>query len=310
MSIGIVGLGKMGAGIARRLAAAGQSVAAFDSDESAIARARDEDIVVAGDLEDLIGRLEVPRHIWVMVPAGEPTDAVFTQLAGLLEADDIAIDGGNTFYKDSSRRAEELAQKGIRFLDVGTSGGIHGERDGYCLMVGGEPATVNALSEVFTLLAASGRSGWFHVGPAGAGHFVKMVHNGIEYGMMQAMAEGFAILRRKQEFDIDLAGVAEVWRHGSVVRSWLLDLVAGTLVDDDSLSGVAPYVPDSGEGRWTVQEAIDLDVSAPVITLSLLERIRSRDEESYADRMLSAMRAAFGGHAVTGSDDTPGTRPA
>lgn len=240
-----------------------------------------------------------------MVPAGAATDAVFTQLADLLASDDIVIDGGNTFYKDSSRRAEELADRGIHFLDVGTSGGIHGERDGYCLMVGGERASVESLSGVFSLLAASGRSGWFHAGPAGAGHFVKMVHNGIEYGMMQAMAEGFAILHRKAEFGIDLAGIAEVWRHGSVVRSWLLDLVAGTLVDDDSLSGIAPFVPDSGEGRWTVQEAIDLDVSAPVITLSLLERIRSRDEESYADRMLSAMRAAFGGHDVKKSEDSP-----
>ncbi len=306
-SIGIVGLGKMGAGIARRLTGRGLSVVAFDSDVAAASQANLNGVDIASDLGELVGRIRRPRKVWVMVPAGAPTDNVFEQLTDLLETDDIAVDGGNTFYKESSARERSLAERGIRFVDVGTSGGVHGERDGYCLMVGGESDAVASLADIFTMLAASGRPGWLHVGPAGAGHFVKMVHNGIEYGMMQAMAEGFAILRRKDEFGIDVTGVAEVWRHGSVVRSWLLDLVAGTLGDDDALSAIAPYVPDSGEGRWTVKEAIDLDVSAPVITVSLLERIRSRDEESYAGRMLSAMRAAFGGHAVKrpGADSSP-----
>ena len=297
-AMGIVGLGKMGSGIARRLHRAGISVIAFDPAADARANVEGEGVETVGDVQALVSRLDRPRMVWLMVPAGEATEQVSTSMAGLLADGDILIDGGNSDYRESMRRAARLAERGISFLDVGTSGGVYGEAEGYCLMAGGDAAAVSTMSGIFSALAASGGDGWLHVGPSGAGHFVKMIHNGIEYGMMQAMAEGFAVLDRKHEFDIDLARVAELWRHGSVVRSWLLDLVADTLAQDAALQDIAPFVSDSGEGRWTVREAIDLNVSAPVITLSLLQRIRSRDTESYADRMLSAMRAAFGGHAV------------
>jgi 6-phosphogluconate dehydrogenase len=233
-----------------------------------------------------------------MVPAGEPTEATVTALGDRLSHGDIVIDGGNSNYKDSIRRASVLAERGIHFLDVGTSGGIWGLAEGYSLMIGGNASAVMKLRPIFETLAPAPDRGWGHVGPSGAGHFVKMVHNGIEYGLMEAYAEGFSILRHKTEFDLDLPAVAELWRHGSVVRSWLLDLTARALAEDPSLKGVAPYVSDSGEGRWTVSEAIDLDVPAPVITLALIQRLRSRDEESFADRLLAALRNQFGGHAV------------
>jgi 6-phosphogluconate dehydrogenase len=247
---------------------------------------------------ELVGKLSAPRAVWVMVPSGEPTEATITALASHLSAGDTIIDGGNSNYKDSMRRGTTLAAQGIAFVDTGTSGGIWGLKEGYALMVGGDEAAVERLRPIFSTLAPAVDRGWARVGPSGAGHFTKMVHNGIEYGMMQAYAEGFSILQHKTELNLDLAQVAELWRHGSVVRSWLLDLTAAALAENPSMKGIAPYVSDSGEGRWTVAEAIDLDVPAPVITLSLLQRLRSRDTDSYADKLLSAMRNQFGGHAI------------
>jgi 6-phosphogluconate dehydrogenase len=233
-----------------------------------------------------------------MVPAGDPTEATVRALADLLSAGDTIIDGGNSNYKESIRRSAMVAERGLHFVDAGTSGGVWGLTEGYSLMVGGPNEAVDRLRPIFETLAPAKDQGWGHVGPVGSGHFTKMVHNGIEYGMMQAYAEGFSILKHKKEFDLDLAQIAELWRTGSVVRSWLLDLTARALHDDQDLSSIAPYVSDSGEGRWTVAEAIDLDVPAPVITLALLQRLRSRDSESFADRLLSALRNQFGGHAV------------
>jgi 6-phosphogluconate dehydrogenase len=232
------------------------------------------------------------------VPSGAPTEQTVEQLAAQLAAGDVLIDGGNSNYKDSIRRGGSLGTRGIHFLDVGTSGGIWGRTEGYCLMIGGDAAACDRLLPIFSSLAPAPDRGWGRVGPGGAGHFVKMIHNGIEYGMMQAYAEGFSIMQHKKELDLDLAQIAEMWRHGSVVRSWLLDLTQRALAESHDLAGIAPWVSDSGEGRWTVQEAIDLDVPAPVITLSLIQRLRSRDAESFGDRLLAAMRNQFGGHAV------------
>jgi len=233
-----------------------------------------------------------------MVPAGQVVDDTIAQLRPLLAAGDMVIDGGNSNYKDTQRRGAQLAEAGIHYIDCGTSGGVWGLAEGYSLMIGGDAGAVARLQPVFATLAPTPETGWGHVGPSGAGHFAKMIHNGIEYGMMQAYAEGFAILKHKQAMDFDLGALAEIWRHGSVVRSWLLDLTADALKRNPQMDGIAPYVADSGEGRWTVAEAIDLNVSAPVITLSLLERLRSRDDDSYADKLLAAMRNEFGGHAV------------
>ena len=252
----------------------------------------------ASALEDLVRQLKAPRAVWLMLPAGDPTENTIRALAELMVKGDTIIDGGNSNYKESMRRAAMIAEKGLHFIDAGTSGGIWGLTEGYSLMVGGPNEAVDRLRPIFETLAPAKDQGWGHVGPAGAGHFTKMVHNGIEYGMMQAYAEGFSILKHKKEFSLDLAQVAELWRTGSVVRSWLLDLTARALHDDQDLSSIAPYVSDSGEGRWTVTEAIDLDVPAPVITLSLIQRLRSRDSESFTDRLLSALRNQFGGHAV------------
>jgi 6-phosphogluconate dehydrogenase len=233
-----------------------------------------------------------------MVPSGSATEETIAALEPLLSSGDIVIDGGNSRYTDSIRRAGQLAKRGVRFVDVGTSGGVWGLEEGYCLMIGGDADVVKSLTPIFQTLAPAADRGWAHVGASGAGHFVKMIHNGIEYGMMQAYAEGFAILHKKSDLVADVAGVAELWRHGSVVRSWLLDMTTRALHDDPSLAKIAPYVGDSGEGRWTVAEAIDLDVAAPIITHALLARLRSRDAESYSDRLLAAMRQQFGGHAV------------
>jgi 6-phosphogluconate dehydrogenase len=233
-----------------------------------------------------------------MLPAGAPTDAAIRSLAGLLQANDVLVDGGNSHYREAVDRSSTLAEAGIHFLDVGTSGGVRGGTDGFSLMIGGAEETIERLKPVFATLAPAPDRGWGRVGPVGAGHFVKMVHNGIEYGAMQAFAEGFAILEAKDEFHLDLAQVSRTWQHGSVVRSWLLDLVAETLADDATLQGIAPVVADSGEGRWTVQEAIDLGVSAPVITLSLLARLKSRDEAGFGERLLAALRNRFGGHGI------------
>ena len=305
MQVGMVGLGKMGSFMTARLLAGGHDVHAYDLSAEAIASAEARGARGADSLEDLIGRLTKPRAVWVMVPAGKATEETLSQMAELVETDDVVIDGGNSNYKDSARRAATFSRRGVHFLDVGTSGGVWGLKEGYSLMIGGDPDAAERLRPVFETLAPARDRGWARVGPSGAGHFVKMVHNGIEYGMMQAIAEGFSIMKHKTAFELDLAEVAEVWRHGSVVRSWLLDLAARALKRSPGLPEIAPFVSDSGEGRWTVAEAIDLDVPAPVITLALLQRLRSRDEESFADRLLAALRNEFGGHAVQRATEQP-----
>jgi len=298
MQLGMVGLGKMGANMTTRLLRGGHEVAVFDHSDAAMSVAASAGAVGAATLAELVGKLSTPRAVWVMVPSGEATESTISQLAALLAPGDTIIDGGNSNYKDSMRRGLTAQASGLTFVDVGTSGGVWGLAEGYALMIGGEAAPVERLRPIFETLAPAADRGWGHVGPSGAGHFTKMVHNGIEYGMMQAYAEGFSILQHKTEMQLDLAQVAELWRHGSVVRSWLLDLTARALGENPTMQGIAPYVSDSGEGRWTVAEAIDLDVPAPVITLSLLQRLRSRDTDSYADKLLSAMRNQFGGHAI------------
>jgi 6-phosphogluconate dehydrogenase len=298
MELGMVGLGRMGANMVARLVEAGHRVVAFDRDPNAVAASAKGGAVGASSIEELVQSLKAPRAVWVMVPSGAPTEQSVETLGGLLAKGDAVIDGGNSNYKDSIRRGQSLGTRGIHFLDVGTSGGIWGRTEGYCLMVGGDAAAAERLAPIFSSLAPAPDRGWGRVGPSGSGHFVKMIHNGIEYGMMQAYAEGFSILKHKTEMSLDLAQIAEMWRHGSVVRSWLLDLTARALEQSGDLANIAPWVSDSGEGRWTVQEAIDLDVPAPVISLSLIQRLRSRDAESFADRMLAAMRNQFGGHAI------------
>jgi 6-phosphogluconate dehydrogenase len=255
-------------------------------------------IAGAETLEDLVEALGAPRVLWMMVPAGDPVDQTIAALLPRLAAGDVVVDGGNSNYKDTVRRAAELAAERIEFVDVGTSGGIWGLAEGYSMMVGGTDHAVETLRPALESLAPDPDRGWGHTGASGSGHFAKMVHNGIEYGLMEAYAEGFALMRAKEEFGLDLAQVAEIWRHGSVVRSWLLDLTAAALGDDPAMESVAPYVPDSGEGRWTVFEAIDLNVEAPVIGISLMRRIDSRDPYDFSDRLLAAMRNQFGGHAV------------
>ena len=294
--IGVVGLGKMGLGIARRLRTHGYDVTGFDRDSAARSGAVDSGIVVTESVGEVVAGLDAPRTVWLMVPAGTATEEVVLEMAGQLSKGDLLIDGGNSYYRDSMRRAEVLAAKGILFLDAGTSGGVAGEQRGYCVMVGGAGESVERAVGIFDALAFDGRAGWRHVGPSGAGHFVKMIHNGIEYGMMQAFAEGFALLEAKSDMDLDLAEISDLWRHGSIVSSGLLDHAKEALSGDASLSHVSPYVADSGEGRWTVQEAVDLAVPAPVITLALLQRFGSRIDDSFADRLLAAMRLGFGGH--------------
>ena len=298
MEIGMIGLGRMGANMTTRLLAGGHRVVAFDRSPDAVAGAVKGGAAGAGSLAELVAALKAPRAVWVMVPSGDPTESTVHALGDALSKGDTVIDGGNSNYKDSMRRAGMLAPKGIQFVDAGTSGGVWGLKEGYSLMVGGEKAAVDRLRPIFETLAPAADRGWGHVGPSGSGHFVKMVHNGIEYGLMQAYAEGFEILRRKEDFGLDVSQIAEIWRDGSVVRSWLLDLTAAALKENPSLEGIAPWVADSGEGRWTVAEAIDLDVPAPVITLSLIARLRSRSQDSYADKLLAAMRNQFGGHAI------------
>ena len=298
MEIAMIGLGKMGANMTTRLLRDGHRVVAFDLNEPAILAAEKEGADGARTLEEVVSSLETPRSVWVMVPAGTPTESTVMTLAELLSPGDIIIDGGNSNYKDTVRRAEALKEKGIYFVDVGTSGGVWGLAEGYSMMVGGDSAAVEQIRPVLETLAPGAELGWGHVGPSGSGHFVKMVHNGIEYGLMQAYAEGFEIMRAKEEFDLDMHQIAEIWRFGSVVRSWLLDLTANALAEDQELSDIKGWVADSGEGRWTVFEAVDLDVPAPVITASLQARFISRQEESYAAKILAAMRNQFGGHAV------------
>ena len=298
MELAMIGLGRMGANMAERLVRGGHTVRGYDPGEAARQQAEARGIVPHANLQNAVAALPAPRVVWLMVPAGQVVDDTIAQLRPLLAAGDTVIDGGNSNYKDPQRRGAQLAEAGIHYIDCGTSGGVWGLAEGYSLMIGGDAGAVARLQPVFATLAPTPETGWGHVGPSGAGHFAKMIHNGIEYGMMQAYAEGFAILKHKQAMDFDLGALAEIWRHGSVVRSWLLDLTADALKKNPQMDGIAPYVADSGEGRWTVAEAIDLNVSAPVITLSLLERLRSRDDDSYADKLLAAMRNEFGGHAV------------
>ncbi len=298
MELGMVGLGRMGAKMVERLVRGGHRVVGYTRDPAGIARVVAVGVEGADSLASLVGKLARPRAVWIMVPSGAPVDETIAALVPLLSKGDILIDGGNSNYKDTQRRAASLKGQGFPFVDVGTSGGIWGLQEGYAMMVGGEKATVEHLRPLLETLAPAKDKGWGHVGPSGSGHFVKMVHNGIEYGMMQAYAEGFAILKKKNEFSLDMHQVAEIWRTGSVVRSWLLDLLSIALKENTEMAGIAPYVSDSGEGRWTVAEAIDLDVPAPVITLSLLQRLSSRDSDSYSDKLLAAMRNQFGGHAI------------
>jgi 6-phosphogluconate dehydrogenase len=288
----------MGGNITRRLLRAGHEVAAYDPVPSAVTTVAEEGAVGTASLEELVAALAPPRALWLMVPAGEPTEDTLARLGDLLDAGDTVIDGGNSYYRDSMRRATMLADKGITLLDAGTSGGVWGLTEGYCLMIGGDEAAFLRLETVFQTLAPSPEHGYARVGPSGAGHFVKMVHNGIEYGLMQAYAEGFELMQAKEEFNLDLAEISELWRYGSVVRSWLLDLSASALKDDPELSGLASWVADSGEGRWTTEEAIELGVPLPVITLALQARFRSRQAEPFSGKLLAAMRQKFGGHAV------------
>ena len=291
MRLGMVGLGRMGGNMSVRLMRHGHQVTGY----SRSATAESKDVEQAGSLEELVRTLEPPRVVWCMVPAGEPTESTVAALGELCGAGDVVVDGGNSFYRHSIRRADALGAKGIDFVDAGVSGGIWGLEEGYCLMLGGRPEAVERLRPLLDALAPP--DGWAHVGPTGAGHFVKMVHNGIEYGLLQAYGEGFEILKRS-EFDLDLPAVAEVWRRGSVVRSWLLDLLARALEADPSLERIAGYVEDSGEGRWTVQAAMDEDVPAPVTALSLFARFASRQDESFAAKVIAALRREFGGHEV------------
>jgi 6-phosphogluconate dehydrogenase len=285
MKLGMVGLGRMGAGMTERLRQAGHEVMTYDPKVDS----------TAGSLSELVEQLEPPRHVWLMIPAGEVTENAVGELGGLLERGDAVVDGGNSNFRDSQRRAAEAADHGLHFVDVGVSGGIWGLREGFALMAGGDPEPIGRLESVFHALAPEG--GYAHVGPSGAGHFVKMVHNGVEYGLMQAYAEGFELMQAS-EFDLDLGGVAELWRHGSVVRSWLLDLLARALAEDPGLAGIKGYVEDSGEGRWSVEQAIETAVPLHVITAALYARFASRQDESFAAKVNAALRNQFGGHAV------------
>lgn len=304
LQIGMVGLGRMGSNMGRRLARGGVHVVGVDPDAAAAAAfGRTAGCATADDMEAMVHALAAPRVVWLMVPAGERTDAAIAALAPRLTAEDVIVDGGNAYYKDSVRRAVELASYGIRFVDCGVSGGIWGLDQGYALMFGGSPAAARAIEPYVKLLAPAPDRGWLHCGPSGSGHFVKMIHNGIEYGMMQSLAEGLALIKGKAEFSLDAAAISEMWRHGSVVRSWLLDLTAAFLREDAELAGIAPYVADSGEGRWTVAEAVEQGIPAPVLTLALLARFESQGKGEYADRLLAMMRKGFGGHNVAAAAD-------
>ena len=321
-SFGLVGLGKMGANMARRMAQGGVRAALFDqSAEVSNALAAEISAPAATSLAKLVERVTGPRVIWLMLPAGDTTEHAIGTLAPLLSEGDVIVDGANSFYKDSVRRAAMLKRNGLLYVDAGVSGGVHGLANGYCLMVGGDEEAVARIKPYLRLLApqrgapgcvpgaaaaamadavaeGSGAAGWLHAGQSGAGHFVKMVHNGIEYGMMQALAEGFALMGAKKEFDLDLAAIGELWKHGSVVRSWLLDLTADALKADANLDGIKPFVPDSGEGRWTALEAVELGVPAPVMSLALMMRYATQGNNDYAAKLLAKMRQGFGGHAV------------
>lgn len=298
MQLGMVGLGRMGASMTTRLLKGGHEVVVTDLVSEAIDRAAKGGATPAQNLVELTQKLAAPRIVWLMVPAGDAVDQAVHYLGELFEPGDVIIDGGNSNYKDSIRHGQQLLSKGIHFLDVGTSGGVWGLENGYSLMVGGEADIVTLVRPILETLAPAPDQGWGHIGSLGAGHYAKMIHNGIEYGLMQAYAEGFAIMQAKEEFAFDLANVADIWGHGSVIRSWLLDLIGDTLSRDANLDEVAAYVPDPGEGRWTVAESFDLNVSAPIITLSLQRRIRSREDEPYVDRLINVLRSQFSGHPV------------
>ncbi len=295
MELGFIGLGKMGLNMVTRLQQGRHRVVVYDRSAEAIKQAEAQGCVGAASLSELIGNLTAPRAVWIMVPSGAPTEETVQAVAALLQPGDTVIDGGNTRFHDDVRRAAELKQKGVHYVDVGTSGGIWGLKVGYCLMVGGDEAPVQRLTPVFHTLAPE--AGWARMGGHGAGHYVKMVHNGIEYSMMQGYAEGFELMA-KSEYRLDLARIADLWMHGSVVRSWLLELAAGALKADPKLSGLKGYVQDSGEGRWMIQDAIEKDVPVPTLTTALFTRFRSRQDESFAEKMLAALRNAFGGHSV------------
>ena len=303
MDIGIVGLGRMGGNMVRRLSRGGVRVTGWALEQD-VTRALGEEagFEPPDSLAAMVAQLDTPRVAWVMVPAGAPTESTIAELKGLLEAGDVVVDGGNSMFKDSRRRAGELAEAGIGFVDAGVSGGVWGLSEGYALMVGGETGHVALVEPVLRVLAPGPDLGWTHCGPAGSGHYVKMIHNGIEYGMMQAFAEGFALMEKREEFALDLGAIAETWRHGSVVRSWLLDLIADFLKDDAVLADIAPYVSDSGECRWTVIDSIEQGVPAPVITAAMSTRFASQGQADYGNRMLAMMRNAFGGHAVKDAD--------
>lgn len=298
MQLGMIGLGRMGANMTERLLKGDHRVVGFDPKPEAVQRVVEKGAVKADSLEHLVQQLTPPRIVWLMVPSGDPVDQTIQTLLPRLTKGDVIVDGGNSNYKDSLRRAATLKGHGLQFVDVGTSGGIWGLTEGYSLMVGGDAQVVKRLTPIFRTLAPAKDKGWGHVGPVGAGHFVKMVHNGIEYGLMQAYAEGFELMRHKTDFKLDLAQIADIWRSGSVVRSWLLDLIAKALTENPTLEGIAAYVPDSGEGRWTVIEAIELGCAIPVISLAVERRFRSREAEPFGDKLLAAMRQQFGGHAV------------
>ena len=298
MDLAMIGLGRMGGNMARRLIQSGHRVVGYAHSSDAIRQFAADGGVGANSLAEAIEQLPKPKIVWIMVPAGAPTDETVSHLLELLQPGDTIIDGGNSNFRESMRRAEQCRAQGLHFVDVGTSGGVWGLTEGYSLMIGGDKAAVEPLSPIFETLAPAKDKGWGHVGPSGAGHFTKMVHNGIEYGMMQAYAEGFEILKAREDFNLDLYQISEIWRYGSVVRSWLLDLAARALSDDPNLSGIKPWVADSGEGRWTAFEAINQDVPAPIITLALLMRFASRQEDSFTFKMLAALRNQFGGHEI------------
>jgi 6-phosphogluconate dehydrogenase len=298
MQLGLIGLGKMGGNMAERLRLGGHQVVGFDFNADAVAKLTASGNVGVSTLEDMGKHLQGRKAIWIMVPQGKPVDDTIAKLEPMLNPGDILIDGGNSNYKDTMKRHDVIAEKHFNFVDVGTSGGVWGLKEGYSMMIGGDKEPVEYLRPIFETLAPAKDKGWGHVGPGGSGHFVKMIHNGIEYGMMQAYAEGFTIMETKKELGLDLTQISQIWRYGSVVRSWLLDLASDALAKNPKLDGLEAFVEDSGEGRWTVIEAIDLNVSAPIITESLMRRIRSREENNFTDRMLAVMRNEFGGHAV------------
>ena len=298
MELGMIGLGKMGAYMAERLLRGGHRIVGYDRDAAPIARVVEKGAAGANSIEALVAQLHAPRAVWIMVPSGPPVDETIALVAPHLAVGDTIIDGGNSYYRDSVRRAAALAAQKLNFIDCGTSGGVWGLTEGYSLMIGGDASVVDRLSPIFKTLAPAPDKGWGRVGPAGAGHFVKMVHNGIEYGIMQAYAEGFDLLRHKKEFNLDLLQVSKIWQYGSVIRSWLLDLTVNALSKNPTLEGVAAFVTDSGEGRWTAIEGIELGIALPVISGALDIRFRSQDPDPFANKLLAVLRREFGGHAV------------